>query len=306
MGNASEGLNCRIEAMGTRLLRREPNLEAQLVDARRVRDECNDLGLPNLAAKAMDLEVRILDGLRRTEDVPDLAAEALVWARRHSPPTSIGFLSVAMVDAVYGAPGRAASAAEEAFSQAALMGDPEAALRALNWWVIALYSQAELNLPENRALAARGLDLASHSRCVEQRFRLHANLGVWYTDSGDFEAADRALERAAHVLGGLPAPHLRRNLFINRGQLALEIGEVDAAREQFSNALDLAGMASEPARCVATAGFGLATLLMGKVGEARSALARLPELPERIPSSSATRFGRSIVSSQFRASPSRK
>jgi hypothetical protein len=147
--------------------------------------------------------------------------------------------------------------------------------------VIALYHKAELNLPENRALVARAVDLASHSRSVEQRFRLNANLGVWFTDAGNYAAADRALERAAQVLGMLPAPHLRRNLLLNRGQLALEICDFTAAREHFSNALHLGASASEPARCVATAGFGLAMLSMGSVREARTALAELPDFPER-------------------------
>jgi tetratricopeptide (TPR) repeat protein len=281
VGNAAEALRCQVDCMGTRFLRTETRLDNLLEDARRVREECCDLGLPSLAARAMDLEVRILDALQRVDDVSGLAAEALLKAKLYSPPTSLRFLSVAMIEAIYGAPGRAASVAEEAFSQAAYIGDPEAALEALNWWVIALYHQAKLNLPENRALAARAVDIASHSRSVEQRFRLHANLGVWFTDSGDYAAAERALDRAAQVLGTLRAPHLRRNLLLNRGQLALEIEDFSAAREHFADALRIATMAGEPARCVATAGFGLSMLQLGNVREARAALSELPGLPGR-------------------------
>ena len=280
-GDPTEALNCRIEGMRARFLSGDAERDGLLGDIRRIRAECADLGIPGLAARAMDLEVRLLDALRRTKDVPFLAAEALDKARRYPPPASLTFLSVAMVDAVYGAPSRAALSAEEAFSQAALIGDAEAALDALNWWVIALYHKAELNLPENKALVARALDIASHSRRLEQRFKLHANIGVWFTESGDYAAAERALDRAAEVLGMLPAPHLRRNLLLARGQLDLEVKDFGAARERFSNALALSVVTGEPARCVATAGLGLAMLYTGQIREARAALDSLPDFPDQ-------------------------
>ena len=160
----------------------------------------------------MELDMRISDALRRTHEVHELTAAARRSLGVPDVDASLQFLSVCMIDAVYGSPESAALLADQAFEIAANIGNAEMALRALNWKVIAFYQQARLNSSQGQALISTAVDVASGAHSVGQRFRLEANLGVWHMDVGDYPAAQRSFDRASQLLRSVSAPHLRRNL----------------------------------------------------------------------------------------------
>ena len=73
--------------------------------------------------------MRISDALRRTHEVHELTAAARRSLGVPDVDASLQFLSVRMIDAVYGSPESAALLADQAFEIAANIGNAEMALR---------------------------------------------------------------------------------------------------------------------------------------------------------------------------------
>jgi tetratricopeptide (TPR) repeat protein len=136
-------------------------------------------------------------------------------------------------------------------------------------------------LPIGRNIVAKAIELAKVSKNFKQRFSLHANLGVWFIDTGQHEAAARALGRADDSLGTLAVPNLRRNLLINRGLLAIDLNVPHDAIASFEESLRVQG-ANEysPAKNSSLAGIGLAHLMSGRLPEARRISEMLSERPK--------------------------
>jgi hypothetical protein len=100
-------------------------------------------------------------------------------------------------------------------------------------------------------------------------------------DVAEYDAARVRFGEAERMLGDLPAPHLRRVLLTNMGQLALEIGEPGLARKYFSTSLATETVSPwEAHRCTALAGLALSHLFDGHLIEARDIAERLPGKPD--------------------------
>jgi tetratricopeptide (TPR) repeat protein len=194
----------------------------------------------------------------------------------------IQLLLVAAVDAVYGNPESAGKLADQAAEIATAHDRPDLLLKALNWKIIAYYHQARLSTPEGFALVRNAVALSRQSSDFDQRFWLECNLGAWYVETGELASAERSFTRAASALERLPHPRHRTNLLINRGQLALEVGDHEAAFDYFSKGVGTGVPVShEASSCFALAGLGLAQLFRGELSDARRILHLLPPRPTR-------------------------
>jgi len=280
-GEDREALTCRLRALEAGALAPASRREELLADLRGLRQEAAERHYQELVADCMGVEIAMLDRLGRIAEVRHLTEEASLWTTDVGVDAELSFLFVAMVDAVYGAPAKATAISDRALELARSQDRPDLALKVINWRLIALYQQARLNLDEGKEVIAEGLRLLRLSQEVEARYKLEANIGVWYMDTGDYAAAGRALARAEQVLSGLPAPHLRRTLIGNRGQLFLEIGDPLSARTHFQQSLT--EMKTSPwgaHQRMALAGIALTHLHEGQLGEARRVFAELPARPE--------------------------
>jgi len=242
--------------------------------------EAEALGLQKLVGETMGLEVAILDRLTRPTDVREVTAEASALVGKGNPDARLQFLFVSLVDAVYGNPTRAAAMADEAIAIAKELGNPDLELRAYNWKVIAYWLEARLNLEDGLSLARDAREAITRGESPDAKFRIETNLGAWYLDAGELANADAAFNRASDFVQGLSAPHLRRTLLANRGQLALEMGDSRDAVHYFTESLGITSVADWRAEQWPTiAGMGLAYLYEGSLAEARTAYDRLPEMP---------------------------
>jgi tetratricopeptide (TPR) repeat protein len=186
-----------------------------------------------------------------------------------------------MVDAVYGDPAGAATLADEAIELAKEIGDPDLLLKAYNWKIIAYYHLAWLGQPRGTDLVEQTAAAALLAEDLEQKFWHVANLGTWHLDVADYSNAERYFRQAERLLGNLSAPHLRRVLLTNRGQLELESGDMDAASRYFSESLATEAVSVwKPHRTSALAGLGLCQLHAGRLREARSLAEQLGSKPE--------------------------
>jgi len=280
-GKDREALTCRLRALEARALAPSSRREDLLADLRALRQEAAERHHQELVADCMGVEIAMLDRLGRIAEVRHLSEEASSRTTDAGVGAQLNFLLVTMVDAVYGKPVRATAMSDRALELARSHDRPDLALRVINWKLIALYQQAKLNLDEGKEVIGEGLRLLGLSHEIEAKYQLEANIGVWYIDIGDYSAAGRALTRAEEVLRGLPAPHLRRTLLGNRGQLLLETGDPVSARSQFQRSLT--EMKTSPwgaHQRMAFAGIALTHLHEGQLGEARRVWEKLPPRPE--------------------------
>ncbi len=280
-GEEREALAARLRMLEARALDPASDREGLLGQVRALRTEVAERHHVELVADAMEVEIQLLDRLERIPEVRGLTEEASSRSARGAHHDELHFLVVSLVGAVYGNADHAMEVADRALALAREQGRPDLALKVVNWKVIALYQQARLNLPEGEAVIREGLEMLRSSSDIKQRYQLEANLAVWQMDVGNYDAAVRGFDRAERVLGQLKAPHLRRTLLGNRGQLALELGDPDRAMDQFQRSLSDGEVASWGAhQRMALAGVGLVHFHQGRLAEARSMWQRLPPPPE--------------------------
>lgn len=275
-------IQCGLEGLRAGILSHRPGLGSYRRRAQNLRLEAADRGFKDLVARGLEIGARISDALQESTGVRDLTARARRSLTVSTGRARLELLSVCMIEAVYGAPDRAVSSADQALEIAGRLRDDDTAFRALNWKIMALYHQARLNSPDGREAIAQALELSSGSRDLGQRFCLEANIGVWHMDSGDYPAADLAFNRASRIIDRIPAPHLRRNLFLNQAQLELENRDHLSAERAFLKSLEAERAApSGPAKAAAIAGLGICALGSGNISRAKKLHARLPSPPYR-------------------------
>lgn len=281
-GNLEPALKCEIGAVTAESLR--PNGAPSAIGKKlaAIEQEARDLALSAVVAACMDATVRVFDSLRELDQVRSLTNEARDAIGSHDEEADLGFLLVSMVDAVYGNNEDTPKVADNAIAIALRRRDATTALRALNWKVISYHHMGTLNTDAGRGLVSEAVKLSEGVHDVRELFRLHANLGVWHLEAGEYDSARRAFERASQFLSRLSIPQLRRNLAVNMGQLELETGDLGSAATAFESAMESALVADyKPLRWVATAGLGLTSLMEGRLGRARRLRDGLPELPAR-------------------------
>ena len=280
-GEDREALTCRLRALEAHALAPSSRREELLADLRTLRQEATERHQQELVADCMGVEISMLDRLGRIAEVRHLTEEASSRTTDAGVAAELSFLLVAMVDAVYGEPARATAMSDRALELARSHNRPDLALKVINWKLIALYQQAKLNLDEGQQVIAEGLRLSPGADALEQRYWFEMNLGVWHMDVGNYAGATRFFRQAEGVLSDLSAPHLRRVVLANRGQLLLETGDPISARTQFQRSLT--EMKTSPwgaHQRMALAGIALAHLHEGQLGEARRVWEQLPARPE--------------------------
>lgn len=281
-GDLRKAIQCGLEGLRAGILSHRPGLGSYRRRAHNLRREAADRGFKDLVARGLEIEARISDALQEPTGVRDLTARARRSLTISTGRARLEFLSVCMIEAVYGSPDRAVSSADQALEIAGRIRDDDTAFRALNWKIMALYHQARLNSLDGRDAIEQALELSSGSRDLGQRFCLEANIGVWHMDSGDYAAAELAFSRASRLIDRMPAPHLRRNLFLNQAQLELENNDHLSAERAFLKSLEAERAApSGPARSAAIAGLGLCALGSGSISRAKRLHAQLPSPPYR-------------------------
>jgi len=280
VGRNDEALEARLSKLEVQRLRPGSDRTALLETLRELREEASDRNLRKLVADCLSAEVRLLDGLRRFDDVRVLTSGVLNLVDPEDVESHIQLLLVSAVDAVYGDPARAEKLADEAAGIARAHNLPDLLLKALNWKIVSYYHQARLCTREGEDLIQDAMSSARQSSDNEQRFWFECNVGAWNVEVGELIAAERSFKRAEAALERHPLPHHRRNLLINRGQLALELEDYEMALNLFTDGLGSpVSHPLEPSNCFALAGLGIAQFHQGNVDEARRILGLLPSRP---------------------------
>lgn len=154
---------------------------------------------------------------------------------------------------------------------AALAGsDSDLALDTLNWQVILGIMAGDLGLEQNWSVRREAAECLKAAARPFTRFKLQANIGVWYLETADIDGAEVALSQAEAIMGDLPMPPGRSHLMVNLGELQLKRRDYAMAKEAFSAALaESPSLPLEPARNLALAGLSLSHLGLGQVATAR-------------------------------------
>lgn len=281
VGDEYSELHAQLRILDVQRLRHGADRGAILGAVQALKDEASDRRLGTLVAECLEVEVRLLDGMRRFDDVRSLTSGARTLVASVDVEAKIQLLLVSAVEGVYGNPTGAAAFADQAAELARMNNRMDLLLKALNWKIIALGHLGRLSLRSCSELIEQASELAKSTRNPEQACLFHLNLGVWNIDAGSNALASRCLARAEDCLRGIAAPDLRRSLLINRGHLALEIDEPQEAEELFARSLKVSEAQDYPPAIVtAHAGTGLALLAQGRIAEAKRVQTLMPARPQ--------------------------
>jgi len=153
-------------------------------------------------------------------------------------------------------------------------------LRALARYMIVLHARGELSDATAADIVTEARALAEASGDVMERFAIESNVAVALLDAGEIESAEAMMVRAARVVekGDMDLHRfIRAN---NQAELALAVGDLDAAKLAFTEAGTFLGPTSPSyMRDLVNAGLGYCALESGDVGEARRREAALGASP---------------------------
>jgi Tfp pilus assembly protein PilF len=136
--------------------------------------------------------------------------------------------------------------------------------------IAVLLQQGTAGTPEGLELLSQGLGAAKRSGDLDLKFRILANLGAWYIDIGEYEAARQSLEEAEVQVEGMEAPGPRIIINVNMGELEFWVRDFDAAFKRFRNAEALLeDTGRSRAFWMVRPGLGLSALMVGDLKEAR-------------------------------------
>ncbi|MBN1137885.1 MAG: DUF1670 domain-containing protein, partial [Anaerolineae bacterium] len=91
-------------------------------------------------------------------------------------------------------------------------------------------------LARARQVLAEGLPLARELSLADDEARMLSSLAELLTHSGEYDAAEQALNRAEEITRSLDSPHLQATVHYRDGELRLAIGDLDRAAELFAQA----------------------------------------------------------------------
>jgi DNA-binding SARP family transcriptional activator/tetratricopeptide (TPR) repeat protein len=153
-------------------------------------------------------------------------------------------------------------------------------LRALVRYMIVLHARGELSNPGASPIVAEARSLAEASGDVMERFAIESNVAVALLDEGEVESAEAMMARTAQI-AETAEMHMHRFIRANNhAELALAVGDFDAAKQAFAEAATYLGPTSPSyMRDIVNAGLGYCALESGDVGEARRREKDLSDLP---------------------------
>ncbi len=280
LGRLAESLQARIERIDALSQRESLPPEDFLDELARIKDEAREGEHWEELARALDVEVHLLDRNGMVDAVRECIASAEGVLRRHPPPAAASALNrVVAFELYYGDPARATSASREAVRLARVDGSRRDLLNSLNRLLVVLLHQGHFDSEEGRIALADAEALASRTGDVFLRFNVRLNTGVWALDIGDLDRAERAFARASEVVrGDTHGPRLA--LLCNLGELQLARGDYTEAYRTFSRAEETFGNGMPQYLLgVLLSGKGLAALSLGRLTEAGDLLERLPPDP---------------------------
>lgn len=280
LGRLSESLRARIERIDALSQREALPIEDFLDELSRIKDEARENDLWEELARALDVEVHLLDRNGLVERVRwCIAFAASALEGETSPVVTSALNRVVAFDLYYGNPVRALAAARESVRSARKDGSARDLLNSLNRLLVVLLHQGLFDTPEGQDALAHAERLSGITGDVFLRFNVRLNAGVWALDIGDLDRAQAAFLRAAAVIRG-DSDGPRLYLMCNQGELHIARGQYEEAYRIFSaaEALFNRGM-PQYLYGVILAGKGLAVLGMGRLAEASALLNRLPPDP---------------------------
>lgn len=280
LGRLAESLRARIERIDALSQREALPIEDFLDELSRIKDEARENDLWEELARALDVEVHLLDRNGLVERVRwciDFAASGL--EAKTTAVVSSALNRVVAFDLYYGDPIRALAAARESVRSARQDGSARDLLNSLNRLLVVLLHQGLFDTLEGQDTLGHAERLSDITGDVFLRFNVRLNAGVWALDIGELDRAQTAFHRAAAVIRG-DSDGPRLSLLCNQGELQVARGLHEDAYRTFlaAEALFHRGM-PQYLHGVILAGKGLAALGLGRLAEASELLERLPPDP---------------------------
>jgi tetratricopeptide (TPR) repeat protein len=235
-----------------------------------VRGQARTAELWQVAAQALDVEVRSRVREEDVEGIRRCLKEAETYAKEGPPRAQCLWLNILANHQNYGDPEKAKKSLLKARVLAHQHDLRHEHTLTLHRLIAVLLQQGTAGTPEGLEILSQGLGAAKRSGDLDLKFRILANLGAWYIDIGEYEAARQSLEEAEVQVEGMEAPGPRIIINVNMGELEFWAGDFDAAFKRFRNAEALLeDTGRSRAFWMVRPGLGLSALMVGDLKEAR-------------------------------------
>lgn len=270
LGRLAESLQARIERTDALSQRESLPSEDFLDELARIKDEAREGELWEELARALDVEVHLLDRNGMVERVASALAET------ETIPEGAGRRAHALANAVrafhqsYGDPHQALRAVEKAVA-AARGTSRDLLLTCLNRELGVLIHHGIANTARGRQVLAEAKDLARLTGDLGLRFHVALNEGVWHLDTGDLDKADVCFRSSAVIIKRTEPDTTHVALLFNLGELAIARYDYITARQHFLTLVEHhPATLAWHAAATAHAGLGLVELAVGSLSAART------------------------------------
>ena len=278
-GRRSEAWEAELEQMDC-LLRLNPALTAELLASlQEIESTLSAEGETEAYAKALEIE---LHALHRKGDVTTIRAkldEADALSRVGTPLAQCRAHCTSVLHQFFGAPESALASTRKAVELAEAHNFVAERPIAVNRLIVVLNHQALLASTGGLDLIADAEAAAALTGDLLLRFSLRQNRGLWYLDTGNYDAAEVAFREARQLVESGDSETASLILDVNCGELNLGLGEISKALGCFERVLSQ-DPASLPAdiSLIAEGGLGICELHAGQLRQAvhRNDLLRFP------------------------------
>jgi DNA-binding SARP family transcriptional activator/tetratricopeptide (TPR) repeat protein len=271
LGRIADSLRARIERIDALSQREALPIEDFLDELERVKDEARDNELWEELARALDVEVHLLDRNGLVDRIPSVLAAAGDFPSRATVTARALAGAVLAYHQSYGDPETALVSSSTASALAETTPSRDVILKCLNRELGVLIHHGRVNSHRGRLLLARARELAKLTGDLGLRFHVTLNEGVWYLDTGELDRAEHCFAAAATIIQRTTPDTTHVALLFNRGELSLTRYDYEAASIHFSELVDHhpASLAWH-ALATAHAGLGLVDLAFGSIAGARA------------------------------------
>lgn len=270
VGRLAESLQARIERVDALSQREALPLEDFLDDLGQIKLEATGQHLWGELARALDVEVHLLDRNGMVEGVRECLATARAMPQDAPVRARARANAVLAFHQSYGDPDEALIAVGQAVRLAELEGSRNLLLTCLNRELGVLIHHGLAGTPRGTWVLDRARELSRATGDLGLRFHIALNEGVWSLDTGDLDRAERLFASAAHVIRRSAPDTTHVALLFNLGELSIWRYDYETAARHFGELVEHHPPAlAWHALAAAHAGLGLVDLAQGSLAAAK-------------------------------------